>query len=656
MLNQDEAVLLELRKAFKATLEGKQTNLKNFLKHGSMSTFADKMFSARFIPEDVHKKEDFNDIMGSFKASMAFKKDQNELEILCCNFLMILEEMDNVACDECAKNLEAGWYEDGMRLGVTLHHIRNRITCTSGQAAVVSTSTTYTVAALHAQAPPLQQKQCRENNWSRHSDGQIKPLNTTKFDDEHRSKSDGHMPVERSNSQLPSPLQLISEEQPHLTPSLIPPNELPIAMGPSVTDSISSSFSSYDEENDSLKADLVHGRSSDLIHPDSGVGATLKTQGDDVAPSESLESPCTYYYMTHPSQPSTESNIGLPGPIAAKQPPNELTPKSNEHDSDHSDDSPSDKKLFPELKMSTEESSGLLPTPLGEQPSDISQELQLSSTNSEPPLESQGSEKEPKGIQRSEMEESQGSGERTLENKEQVSDRQQLSQTSSCTESADDKTSQTSVNNNPVKVISKPVEIADKGESTTALALATTNTLPPSHRLSDTKKISENQTQSTHQKERKTSKTNTSPQTYRQQPQASLHQRVNTPNIPNSGRENEHSQSTEHHTRRESNQQERRFTTNDSQNLPVSPITELLNPINKSTLHVCICGRCTQCLMAAIFQQLQILQQQARDANNQVNNNDKFWYLLVIAILLIWLSFMAVIMFSVCCIFLTHKR
>ena len=121
-----ELYLKSLARKFKRAVEGIQVDLNEHLQYGSIPKFADELFSAKLIPSNIHKKADFNDMMGNVTSGMTVSSTLNDLEAHSCLFLEVLEKMDSKVCDRFATNLENSWISDAKSLNVLLTRIGKR--------------------------------------------------------------------------------------------------------------------------------------------------------------------------------------------------------------------------------------------------------------------------------------------------------------------------------------------------------------------------------------------------------------------------------------------------------------------------------------------------------------------------------------------------
>ena len=121
-----ELSLKPLARKFKGAVEKIQVDLNEHLQYGSIPKFADELFSAKLIPSNIHKKADFNDMMGNVTSGMTVSSTLNDLEAHSCLFLEVLEKMDSKVCDRFATNLENSWISDAKSLNVSLTRIGKR--------------------------------------------------------------------------------------------------------------------------------------------------------------------------------------------------------------------------------------------------------------------------------------------------------------------------------------------------------------------------------------------------------------------------------------------------------------------------------------------------------------------------------------------------
>lgn len=121
-----ELYLKPLARKFKRAVEKIQVDLNEHLQYGSIPKFANELFSVKLIPSNIHKKADFNDMMGNVTSGMTVSSTLSDLEVHSCLFLEVLEKMDSKVCDKFATDLENSWISDAKSLNVSLTRIGKR--------------------------------------------------------------------------------------------------------------------------------------------------------------------------------------------------------------------------------------------------------------------------------------------------------------------------------------------------------------------------------------------------------------------------------------------------------------------------------------------------------------------------------------------------
>lgn len=114
-----------LRRKFETSVNKIIPNLRDNLEQGATGRFVDHMLADGLITKD--QKGNFDKMIGYFNSAMAVKETLEHLEAHCCDFLYVLERVNDV-CDGCASRLESFWIQDAQSLSIPLTKIGKRHT------------------------------------------------------------------------------------------------------------------------------------------------------------------------------------------------------------------------------------------------------------------------------------------------------------------------------------------------------------------------------------------------------------------------------------------------------------------------------------------------------------------------------------------------